>query len=91
VKSGVASSWRLPAERPTYCIQKPLRRAPVRSPRPERRSTGVDNTMRADAGFSPSLNFRVFQHPQIPVIPQRRKERGQLAPPERLELPGARS
>ena len=23
--------------------------------------TGVDNTMRADAGFSPSLNFRVFQ------------------------------
>jgi len=24
-------------------------------------TTGVDNTMRADAGFSPSLNFRVFQ------------------------------
>jgi hypothetical protein len=24
-------------------------------------TTGLENTMRAEAGFSPSLNFRVFQ------------------------------
>jgi hypothetical protein len=40
-------------------------------------TTGVDNTMRAEAGFSRHRSFRLFQqYPQIAVVPRRSGEAG---------------